>query len=182
MIWPFQDREYAESVRIEVVSRDAPVVEALRSEPESTLQPEYRRLGAELQAGDEVPGRTDISVTEPSVVVETVKYKLLRSAPFVPDWSGADGDVRLRDGRASVILGPGHDAGGTVCGAADRPAGRAEVRAGVDFPVRLLTGGIVLRRPVPGSALQVPLGEDHGINRFIDGARSPHQFGVTLLN
>ncbi|KPP97256.1 MAG: DUF368 domain membrane protein [Bacteroidetes bacterium HLUCCA01] len=103
VIWPFQDREYAESVRIEVVSRDAPVVEELRSDPESTLQPEYRRLGAELQARDEVPGRTDISVTEPSVVVETVKYKLLRSAPFVPDWSGADGDVRLRDGRASVI-------------------------------------------------------------------------------
>ncbi|MCH8524835.1 MAG: DUF368 domain-containing protein [Balneolales bacterium] len=103
VIWPFQDREYTQSVRTEVVSADDDLVRALRAAPEDARQPEFRRLGAALEPGDVVPGRTDISVDEPSVVVERVKNKLIASDPFVPVWSGADADVRLSGGRGSVV-------------------------------------------------------------------------------
>ena len=103
VIWPFQDRQYAESVRIEVVSADAAVVAMLREQPQDVRRPEFQRLGETLQPGDVVPGRTDISVTEPSVVLETVKNKLIASDPFVPLWSKADADVRLSGGRGSVV-------------------------------------------------------------------------------
>lgn len=104
VIWPFQEREYAESVRPEVVAMSDAMVRDLVESPESPVQPEYRRLGDRIEPGETytMPDGSDISVEEPSVVVERVKNKLIGSAPFVPSWSGAGGDVRLRSGRASV--------------------------------------------------------------------------------
>jgi putative membrane protein len=90
VIWPFQERTYAESVRPAEIALNDPIVEELRRAPESTRAPEYRRLG-------EIRGET--------IVLETVKNKLIGSEPFLPLWSKADSDARLSGGRSSLTRG-----------------------------------------------------------------------------
>ncbi len=89
VIWPFQDRAYAESVRTELVTADDPLVEQLQAEPESDRLPEYRRVGQPSEDGTQIE-------------IITVKQKLIGSEPFVPLLSKADSDARLHDGRQSI--------------------------------------------------------------------------------
>lgn len=102
VIWPFQDREYVESVRTELVPVDDERVLSLLIEPESTRKPEYRRLGDGV-ADALLSGSFDLSEGETMLVkFETVKQKLIRSEPFIPLWSKADHDNRLHDGKSSI--------------------------------------------------------------------------------
>src|SRR5690606_30917669 len=45
VIWPFQSREYAESIRTEQLAFDDPRVLELQMNPESPLKPEYKKTG-----------------------------------------------------------------------------------------------------------------------------------------
>ena len=89
VIWPFQHRTYAESVRTEMVPAQDPLIDQLTLKPESDRLPEYRRLG---------PSSADGSLVE----MVTVKQKLIGSEPFLPLLSKADTDSRLHDGRQSI--------------------------------------------------------------------------------
>lgn len=89
VIWPFQDRTYAESVRTEMVMAADPIVGQLQIEPESDRLPEYRRVGK-------------VSADGSMVEIVTVKQKLIGSEPFIPLLSKADSDARLHDGRQSI--------------------------------------------------------------------------------
>lgn len=90
VIWPFQDREYSESVRSEQVEFNDPIILELQAYPESTRKPEYKKLGP-------------TSNSPKTVEILTVKQKLIHSEPFIPFWSKADSDERLNDGRNSII-------------------------------------------------------------------------------
>lgn len=89
VIWPFQDRTYAESTRTEMVMADDPIIEQLQTDPESDRLPEYRRLGQPSEDGAQIE-------------IITVKQKLIGSEPFMPLISKADSDARLHDGRQSI--------------------------------------------------------------------------------
>lgn len=90
VIWPFQDREYSESVRSEQVEINDPVIQELQTNPESTRKPEYKKLGPPSKSSE-------------TVEILTIKQKLIQSEPFIPLWSKADSDDRLNDGRNSII-------------------------------------------------------------------------------
>jgi putative membrane protein len=90
VIWPFQERTYAESVRPSEIALNDPIVAQLRNNPESARAPEYRRLG---------------EIHNDMIVLETVKNKLIGSEPFLPLWSKADSDARLSAGQSSLIQG-----------------------------------------------------------------------------
>lgn len=90
VIWPFQDREYSESVRSEQVEFNDPIILELQAYPESTRKPEYKKLGPTSNSSE-------------TVEILTVKQKLIHSEPFIPFWSKADSDERLNDGRNSII-------------------------------------------------------------------------------
>ena len=90
VIWPFQDREYSESVRSEQVEFNDPIILELQAYPESTRKPEYKKLGPTSNSSEKVE-------------ILTVKQKLIHSEPFIPFWSKADSDERLNDGRNSII-------------------------------------------------------------------------------
>lgn len=89
VIWPFQDRTYAESLRTEMVVSTDPIVEQLQADPESDRLPEYRRVG-------------QVSADGSMVEIVTVKQKLIGSEPFIPILSKADSDARLHDGKLSL--------------------------------------------------------------------------------
>lgn len=78
VIWPWQDREFQESVReVEVMEYNDPVVQEILSREEPPNLPEYQRI-KEIQ-------NPDTSFDEMKrVEVETVKRKLLTSTPFLP--------------------------------------------------------------------------------------------------
>jgi putative membrane protein len=94
VIWPFQDRTYAESIRTEMVAVGDPLINQLEVEPESDRLPEYRRIGQPSADGT-------------SVEIITVKQKLIGSEPFIPLLSKADSDARLHDGRQSIWISVG---------------------------------------------------------------------------
>lgn len=108
VIWPYQDRVFAESVRERIeISVEDPLVKELMERPESTRKPEYRRLfsvngNLVVTAPDANGGTGDSGGT---VIVETVKPKLLSSEPFIPLMSKADSDARLSAGSRSVWWG-----------------------------------------------------------------------------
>jgi putative membrane protein len=78
VIWPYQDRSYAEFVsKTEVVDFDSRQAEALRNNPPSENRPEYQRLGQVLN-----PNATFDELKQ--VEVETVKKKLMSSLPYIP--------------------------------------------------------------------------------------------------
>ncbi len=89
VIWPFQHRTYAESVRTEMVPAQDPLIGQLTSKPESDRLPEYRRIGSSSADGS-------------LVEMVTIKQKLIGSEPFLPRLSIADTDSRLHDGRQSI--------------------------------------------------------------------------------
>ncbi len=95
VIWPFQNREYVESVReVQVLSVDDELVRKLSEEEINENLPEYQRIaGGEILSG--------------TVEVETVKKKLIRSEPFVPGLIGEarDHTPDVWGGAIGIILG-----------------------------------------------------------------------------
>jgi putative membrane protein len=107
VIWPFQNRIYAESVRERTeLSVDDPLVRELMVRPESTRKPEYRRL-LSVNGNLIITEMADLELdgSGRTVIVERIKPKLLVSEPFVPLWSKSDSDARLSGGRGSVSWG-----------------------------------------------------------------------------
>lgn len=77
VIWPFQDRTYAEIITDEqVVAYTDPLATELRENPPEEQQPEFKRLGEVINpdAADQVK----------KVQVLTVKKKLISSDPYIP--------------------------------------------------------------------------------------------------
>lgn len=78
VIWPYQDRTYAEFVsKTEVVEYNSDRAKALRERSEKVNLPEYERLGAVIN-----PNATFDDLKK--VEIETVKKKLVKSHPYVP--------------------------------------------------------------------------------------------------
>lgn len=78
VIWPYQDRSYAEFVsRTEVVDYTGERAQALRNNPPDKNRPQYQRLGEVLN-----PTATFDELKQ--IEIETVKQKLLSSDPYVP--------------------------------------------------------------------------------------------------
>ncbi|MDZ7716923.1 MAG: DUF368 domain-containing protein [Balneolaceae bacterium] len=78
VIWPYQDRTYAEFVsKTEVVEYTSEKARSLRAREGEVNLPEYERLGAIIN-----PDATFDELKK--VEVETVKKKLIKSDPFVP--------------------------------------------------------------------------------------------------
>lgn len=97
IIWPFQDREFYASERIELVSVTDEMVIGLLAEPEDSAAMEYRKLGA--ISNPEAP------VANQKIEVITVKKKLIRSEPFIPSYSQAAYDERLKTGPSAILGG-----------------------------------------------------------------------------
>lgn len=77
VIWPFQHRDFIEQVReVEEVSISSERVIDLQQNPNENL-PEFERLGEQINAS--------------TVQVQTIKKKLIKSAPYVPGSIGTDG-------------------------------------------------------------------------------------------
>lgn len=94
VIWPYQDREYADSVRsVEVLPYSNALVQELLDREEIPELPEYKRIGdiSEESNGERI------------VEVETVSRKLLKSQPFIPD--STDEDVNISGGIFGMITG-----------------------------------------------------------------------------
>jgi putative membrane protein len=97
VIWPYQVREYTESVRTEEVATDARIVSDLREAPMPAVPPGYLRLGDIVNP--------DSPASEQRIVVEDVRFKLISSKPFMPDYRNPDNDARLSDGRNAFYEG-----------------------------------------------------------------------------
>lgn len=94
VIWPYQDREYAESVRsVEVLPYSHSLVQELLMREETPELPEYNRIG-------EIFGEAN---GERRVEVETVSRKVLKSQPFIPDSN--DENVNMYGGIFGIIGG-----------------------------------------------------------------------------
>jgi putative membrane protein len=97
VIWPYQERDYTESVRTELAPLESPEVQELREQPEAALPPGYSRLG-EIVNPEAPPG-------EQRIVIEHVRFKLISSTPFIPDYRNPEGDGRLSDGKSAYYEG-----------------------------------------------------------------------------
>lgn len=94
VIWPYQDREYVESVRfVEVLPYSHSLVQGLITREDTPQRPRYKRVG-------EITGETN---GERMVEVETVSRKVLQSQPFIPDSS--DKEVNISGGIFGIIGG-----------------------------------------------------------------------------
>ena len=101
VIWPFQDREYIEQVReVEVMLADDPTVQDLPGiGDDAPALPEYKRVvpaPMESSLVDEEPS------THGTVLVETVKRKLISSTPYWPD---ATNEPNRWMGFTSILIG-----------------------------------------------------------------------------
>ncbi len=97
IIWPFQDREFYLSERVELVSVTDDLVISLFSEPEDESLMEFRRLGEIVNPED--------PANQQKFEVITVKKKLIRSEPFLPSYSEAEKDERLSTGSSAIWAG-----------------------------------------------------------------------------
>ncbi len=93
IIWPFQDREFIQTERTEIVSVDDSRV-AMAGEPE-ILMPEFYLTGDVINP--------DAPANEQMIELKRVSNKLISSHPFWP--ANADQDDRLSDGSSSVVYG-----------------------------------------------------------------------------
>lgn len=96
VIWPFQEREYYESVRaVEVLPYNDPIVQGLLLREEEPELPRYQRIRTITEESSEPSAR----VAE----VETVSIQLLNSQPFIPDFDSDD--VNVGGGFTGGIIG-----------------------------------------------------------------------------
>ena len=92
VIWPFQDREYIEQVReVELLQADDPLVlEIAGANDRAPALPEYKRVVSEpLESSFNDQEGAALEAEEGTVLVETVKRKLISSKPFWPDPTNA---------------------------------------------------------------------------------------------
>lgn len=98
VIWPYQDREYEETVRSsEMLSPDHQLVTELKEREGIPNQPEYQRLGEEVEAEN----------GERMIVVESVSRKLISSKPYFPTKENdeTEREVNLTQGMVGIGLG-----------------------------------------------------------------------------
>jgi putative membrane protein len=98
VIWPYQDREYEESVRsTEVLPQDHQLVTELKERIGIPNQPEYQRLGDEIEAEN----------GELMIEVESVSRKLISSKPYFPANENYETrrEVNLTEGMVGIGLG-----------------------------------------------------------------------------
>lgn len=98
VIWPYQDREYEETVRSsEMLSPDHRLVTELKAREGIPDQPEYQRLGEEVEAEN----------GERMIVVESVSRKLISSKPYFPTKENdeTEREVNLTQGMVGIGLG-----------------------------------------------------------------------------
>lgn len=98
VIWPYQEREYAESVRsTETVPADNPMVTELLSRDEPPAGPEYFRLQNEDYESGNLPEE---------VIVERVSRKLVKNEPFFPWGAGERNEnVKKAEGLGGIAAG-----------------------------------------------------------------------------
>lgn len=98
VIWPFQTREYVESIReTETLTMTDERVQAIIANPNENL-PEFERLGKVLTP--------DAAFDEfKQVEVLTVKKKLISSSPFVPGITEGKDDVPVLPGVIGMVIG-----------------------------------------------------------------------------
>jgi putative membrane protein len=97
IIWPFQDREFYESERPQIVNADSFLAR------EAALSSPTQRAPGYLVLGDVI--NPEAPESEQQVEVIVVQNKLISSTPFIPLLSKADSDARLSGGRESVWWG-----------------------------------------------------------------------------
>jgi putative membrane protein len=98
VIWPYQDREYDESVRsTEVLPQDHQLVTELKERIGIPNQPEYQRLGDEIEAEN----------GELMIEVESVSRKLISSKPYFPANENYETrrEVNITEGMVGIGLG-----------------------------------------------------------------------------
>jgi putative membrane protein len=101
VIWPYQEREFHESIRsVEVLPVSDPLVQELMERDEIPDKPEYRRIGEEISP--------DASFDEfKRVEVETVSRKLISSRPLLP-WKAEESireEISVWQGIAGIAGG-----------------------------------------------------------------------------
>lgn len=101
VIWPYQEREYIETVRsTEEIAFNNPVVQSILSGDETISGLEYRRIDTNLD---------EVSLSDETLVVEvsTISRKMISSTPYNP-WSENARemeDVNRRDGVFGMVAG-----------------------------------------------------------------------------
>jgi len=98
VIWPYQDREYEDSVRsTEVLPVDHQLVTELKERAGVPNQPEYQRLGDEIKSEN----------GERMIEVESVSRKLISSKPYFPTKENyeTEREVNLTEGMVGIGLG-----------------------------------------------------------------------------
>lgn len=98
VIWPYQDREYEDSVRsTEVLPPDHQLVTELKERAGVPNQPEYQRLGDEIESEN----------GERMIEVESVSRKLISSKPYFPTKENyeTEREVNLTEGMVGIGLG-----------------------------------------------------------------------------
>lgn len=101
VIWPWQHREYVEQVRqVDRLEATSEKVQELRANPPNEDLPEFERLGETLNAGS---GFEEMKQVE----VLTIKKKLIKSDPYVPNgWnSKADDEPDVWGGIIGMFTG-----------------------------------------------------------------------------
>jgi putative membrane protein len=100
VIWPYQQREYVEQIReVEELPLDDELVLQLQREGVNENLPEYKRLGDVINP--------DATFDEfKRIEVETVKKKMLKSNPYMPDLQKAKKEgVNFWGGIAGILIG-----------------------------------------------------------------------------
>ena len=96
VIWPYQNRTYQEiTAKQQVVEYSSQEAVALRQDPPSENQPEFRRLG-----------ETSVEGGTKKVAILTIKKKLIKSDPYVPYVTIQQaGTKHFWDGIIGIIIG-----------------------------------------------------------------------------
>jgi putative membrane protein len=84
VIWPYQDREFQDSVRsTQIMEYTDPVVQEILEREEPPMLPEYKRIKEVINPGASFD-------TLKKVEVETVSRKLLKSQPIIPETDSSE--------------------------------------------------------------------------------------------
>ena len=97
VIWPFQDREFTETVDTEIVERSDERVQQLMDGEEIGTPLEYKELGEVINP--------DAPEAEQQIELRIVSRHMISNEPFWPSIQQAETDDRLSDGRNSLITG-----------------------------------------------------------------------------
>jgi len=104
VIWPFQEREYAEIVETQVMPLQDPLVQELLERRDNgretdVRRPEYWKAGPVINP--------QAPEAEQEVEVMHVRRRMVGSTPYWPDWFSPSTDQRLEKGGLSLYGGVG---------------------------------------------------------------------------